>query len=465
VYEIERKYLLKPAVLKFLKKTPHQCQKLTQFYTKVTPDLSVRYRRVGKRYYKTVKKGRGGIREEYEKKISGKKYLKNIPKRIGYVIGKKRCLFHEDGLEYGVDIYKAPFEGLLVLEVEFSDKKAYEDFVLPPRIASVVEREVTEDEVYKNKNLALFGLPSEEEHATDRLMQKLRQLKKETFRYRKAILGGGSDEDLHQFRVSLRTAVSLLASCRFMCDENGCGYFKKSLKEIISVTNRKRDLDVMKRGLASFRKDVKSADMQKSFELLHETIDKEIAREERYIRAYLQSSRFGKIMNDYKAFIKGGHRQHETFYARYSVVPVCDYVIFSHFMKIKKRIGKIKAKDDDVPQLHKLRIDFKKMRYLLENFHELYDDREIKKLVKSVKKLQKVLGRFHDGYQQRLIFETLLRQQQDKGVVFFLENILLPQLHTAQHKEIVSVTKRVKKFLETEAIYRKIFIPASNEKT
>ncbi len=464
MYEIERKYLLKPAVLKFLKKTPHTCRKLTQFYTKVTPEISSRFRRVGKKYFKTVKKGQGGVREEYEKEISEKKYRKNLEKRIGYVIRKKRCLFEVEGSEYSVDIYQKPFAGLLVLEVEFSDKQAYEAFVLPEKIASLVHEEVTEDERYKNKNLALFGLPSEGQGAIDVLMQKLMKRKKEISYYRKIVLNGGSDEDLHQFRVALRTSVSLLGSCRFMCDESGCLRFKRELKEIISITNRKRDLDVMHTKLVTLEEDVKNPDLQKAFDQLHKRVSEERDREARYIKAYLQSSRFTEIMKNYKHFLKGGYRQSMTIYARYAVLPVCDYVVLTHFMKIKKRIKNISGEQDDAPLLHKLRIDFKKMRYLLENFQNFYSHNEIEKCIKEVKKLQKLLGAFHDGYQQRLIFENLRKQQKEEEVIFLLENVILPQLHTAQRKEIVPIEKRVQRFLELEPRYRALFVPPANGK-
>ncbi len=76
--EIERKYLLYPSIDTFLKNIPHSCQNITQFYTKVTPTRSVRFRKIDGKYYKTVKKGQGGIREEVEKEISQKSYLRNL---------------------------------------------------------------------------------------------------------------------------------------------------------------------------------------------------------------------------------------------------------------------------------------------------------------------------------------------------------------------------------------------------
>ena len=56
-------------------------------------------------------------------------------------------------------------------------------------------------------------------------------------------------------------------------------------------------------------------------------------------------------------------------------------------------------------RLHELRIDGKRLRYLLEFFSVLYPSSEVKPLLRSLKKLQDVLGDFNDldVQQQRLI--------------------------------------------------------------
>ena len=50
----------------------------------------------------------------------------------------------------------------------------------------------------------------------------------------------------------------------------------------------------------------------------------------------------------------------------------------------------------EVEVLHRLRIDCKKLRYLLEFFRSLYPAREAAPLIKSLKSLQSVLGEIHD---------------------------------------------------------------------
>jgi CHAD domain-containing protein len=62
---------------------------------------------------------------------------------------------------------------------------------------------------------------------------------------------------------------------------------------------------------------------------------------------------------------------------------------------VVKRGGKL-GEDPPAEALHRLRIDAKKLRYLLELFRSLYRDDVIRSLVKELKRLQDILGGFND---------------------------------------------------------------------
>jgi CHAD domain-containing protein len=56
-----------------------------------------------------------------------------------------------------------------------------------------------------------------------------------------------------------------------------------------------------------------------------------------------------------------------------------------------------KIDDDSPPELlHRLRIDCKKLRYLLEFFAELYPAKRIRPMIGALKKLQNCLGDYND---------------------------------------------------------------------
>jgi CHAD domain-containing protein/CYTH domain-containing protein len=464
--EIERKYLLKSTVLKFLKKQPHTCKDFEQYYVEATPRKSVRYRRAGDRYYKTVKTGKGAIREEKEKEISKKKYRKNLSKRIGYVIRKKRCFLKVEGSEYTIDLFKKPFKGLALMEIEFESEKAYREFTLPEMLRPFVVEDVSEEGTYTNSNLALFGLPlpkKDPQSAIEVLIGKLKKLLKKTQKMQKAVYEKGDDEDLHQLRVSLRTAISLMDRCDLLCEKTVCKEMQKKLKEVISITNQKRDLDVMKAQLEGFAGKLHAPELSSAYEKFLHKIETMQAREDRYIGAYLQSRRFGETMQAYTRFLKHGYAAEETLYARYAVTPVCSYIIYKQFRKIKKRVKTIADKREN-ELLHKLRIDFKKLRYLLEHFADCYDTEKIKSLLSELKKMQTVLGEFHDAFQQKMIFENLLKEEKESDIRFLIENAVLPRLHTYQEEEIGEIEEKLRRFIRLEKVFRTLFVPPATSK-
>ncbi len=454
--EIERKYLMTPDAVQLLDKYSSKCVQLEQFYTKVTENKSVRFRKDGSHYFKTVKEGTGGIRKEDEKEVSAKTYRKNLAKRIGKVIYKRRCLFQCENHIYSLDIYEKDLEDLLILEVEFRSERQYEAFTLPEAIAPFVEKEVTDDEVYKNKNLALFGLPVDENRAIDILLYRLRVLFEKIEKYGDRVLEDQNEEDLHKLRVALRTSISLLKSCRFLCQPEKCDYHRKHLKEIIQVTNQRRDFDVLQVQLNALAKEIRSHEMQSAVVKLHSIIENVNSDERETIVEFLKSSKYGTILTHYEKFLEKGFIAARSMYAMYDGKRVCSYVIFRQYQKISKQIEAIGTKYDDIAILHKLRIEFKQLRYMLENFGELYENAD-KLFLKDVKKLQTVLGKFHDIDRQKVIFMQIREKIEENDVLFLLDNIILPKLKTHEVQESVKVQEKLKHFLDKKPLYRQVF--------
>ncbi len=446
--EIERKYLLSKTIISFLKTISPRCEKYTQFYTKVTSTKSTRYRKIGKKYFQTKKVGTGGIRKELEREVSLRFYEKKMQKRIGHIIKKKRCLFVLDDFEYSVDIYKNPIAPLYILEVEFSDIETYEAFHLPAQLNSHIVREVTEDEVYKNKNLALFGLPLGE-NSPKRMgivfPKILKQLFQQIIKYRQKVCSEGDEEDLHQLRIALRKTVVILNAFSFIFEKEMIASHSKMLKKILSLSNTKRDLDVLQKYLHQHDDRYETALFKNALQTLETVIDKECLDEKEKIVKYLQSDACSGVFNSYEDFIENVSKK-DYGYSFYDVTAVAKFVIYKRYMKIKSMISKLTPKGDE-EILHKLRIEFKKLRYLLEIFSEFFDDKEIKYSVKYIKKLQNLLGDFHDTYQQRHIFSNLAQQYDDENIRFVIQNGILPELARSGDKNISMIEDALRYFV------------------
>ncbi len=149
--EIERKFLLDVLPNHI---STYQCFHIEQGYISVALDgTEVRVRRKDTQCFLTVKKGNGGVREETEIEISASQFVALWPLTEGRRIEKNRYSFAA-GIE--VDVYQGTLAPLIVAEIEFDSLEGSKTYKVPPWFG----KEVTDDNAYKNRTLALYGLPN-----------------------------------------------------------------------------------------------------------------------------------------------------------------------------------------------------------------------------------------------------------------------------------------------------------------
>lgn len=144
--EIERKYLVK-YLPENLESYPHN--EIAQGYISVSP--VIRIRRSDERYILTVKSSGFLCREEFETEMTADEFKKLSCKVEGNVISKTRYKIPLPGnLTAELDIFHDDFEGLVYVEVEFSDVPSAEAFQIPDFFG----RELTEEAGYSNSDLS-----------------------------------------------------------------------------------------------------------------------------------------------------------------------------------------------------------------------------------------------------------------------------------------------------------------------
>lgn len=148
--EIERKFLINqmPDLSKYSYK------KLIQGYLNTHP--TVRIRKEDDEYYMTYK-GSGFIaKEEYNLPLTKEAFEHMLPKCDGNVISKTRYLIPLGENECGsqltaeLDVFDAPFEGLIFAEVEFPTLDEANNFKVP----SWLGEDVTDKKEYYNSYLS-----------------------------------------------------------------------------------------------------------------------------------------------------------------------------------------------------------------------------------------------------------------------------------------------------------------------
>jgi adenylate cyclase len=151
--EIERKFLVDnpPDLENF------SSEEILQGYLLITDEKEIRIRKKGSAYFQGVKVGRGLSRQEIESEIGMFQFEELWPETEGRRIEKRRYKIYYDGILIELDVYTGKLSGLITAEVEFKSEEESRLFEPPPWFGP----EVTQDDRYKNKNLALSGrIPS-----------------------------------------------------------------------------------------------------------------------------------------------------------------------------------------------------------------------------------------------------------------------------------------------------------------
>ncbi|HTX12485.1 MAG TPA: CYTH domain-containing protein [Solirubrobacteraceae bacterium] len=152
--EIERKFLVRRPPTD-LDAYPHA--QIEQGYVALDDEVEVRIRRYGTQSFLTIKSGGDQVRLEEEFEIDARRFHTLWPLTDGRRIEKTRYVIPAGGgLRIELDVYHGRLDGLLSAEIEFDSSPAAATFTPPDWLGA----EVTDDPRYKNKRLAINGIPT-----------------------------------------------------------------------------------------------------------------------------------------------------------------------------------------------------------------------------------------------------------------------------------------------------------------
>lgn len=202
-------------------------------------------------------------------------------------------------------------------------------------------------------------------------------------------------EFLHDFRVAVRRTRSALSQIKGVFPAETTLRYKQDFSYIGKFSNNLRDLDVYLLAEDSYKAmltDPLQQDIDPLFDYLRQKRTSALKR----VTRDLNSKKYIHILQDWEAFLNTPTTNLET--APKAKVPIIELAqdrIYKKYRRIIKRGRKILVNTED-EQLHALRIECKKLRYLMEFFESLFPPKKIAKLIKQVKKLQNNLGDFND---------------------------------------------------------------------
>jgi CHAD domain-containing protein len=203
-------------------------------------------------------------------------------------------------------------------------------------------------------------------------------------------------EFLHDFRVAIRRTRSLLRQIKHVFPTEVVEHFSTGFSWVGRLTGPPRDLDVLILALREKRAEVSAGDLKALTGLLSVMRQRE---HDRVVEA-LDSARYRRLVSEWKAFLeRPAPAEPEVRNAYRRLVDV----VSQRAWRLSRRIARSAKTIDErtAPErLHEVRIDAKKLRYLIDITTPFYDAADLERILDGLKKLQRVLGDFNDAVVQ-----------------------------------------------------------------
>jgi CHAD domain-containing protein len=203
-------------------------------------------------------------------------------------------------------------------------------------------------------------------------------------------------EFLHDFRVAVRRARSLLGQIRNVFPPEVVEHVSAEFAWIGRLTGQPRDIDVLILALRARQGDVPAGDLEALMSFLGQVRQ----REHRGLVEALDSDRYRRLLVEWEAFLRRPVLcELETNDAGRPLVEV----VSRRAWRLTRRIAR-NAKVIDggttAAHLYEVRICAKKLRYLIDVMPAFYDAADLERILSALKKLQRVLGDFNDAHSQ-----------------------------------------------------------------
>ena len=221
-------------------------------------------------------------------------------------------------------------------------------------------------------------------------------------------------EFLHDFRVSVRRTRSALTQLMGVFNDTIVQRFRTDFEFLQESTNIARDLDVYIITVNQF-KELLPKELVVGLSPIIDYLICEKLREYRELTLLLASSRYKKIIHEWKLFLNSNDT--DKYVGECGLEPLnrtANAFVFKSIKSVNKRYERLLERDEP-ENMHRLRIGCKKLRYIMEFFASLYPYSIYKKAVKSLKSLQDALGVYQDIQVQKNMLMDIFEKLKSKN--------------------------------------------------
>jgi CHAD domain-containing protein len=231
------------------------------------------------------------------------------------------------------------------------------------------------------------------------------------------ILADSDTEFLHHYRVALRKIRSALSLFKGVYTDAQTAELKTRFAALMAQTSRMRDLDVHlldRQRLYESLPEAVHGGLDGLFALYSAARETELDRLRQHLRSPAYGAEIAALERLFAAAAKGkGKGKHRALplgpKGRARIGGYAAKLIWKRYKTIC-RIGAALSETTPDEEIHALRIQCKKLRYLMEFFQPLYPASEMQPLVETLKRLQETLGDFNDSaVQQESLRDVLAR--------------------------------------------------------
>jgi len=219
-------------------------------------------------------------------------------------------------------------------------------------------------------------------------------------------------EFLHHYRVAIRMVRAAIAQLKEVFPAQDVVSLKQRFGDLARETNLLRDLDVFIMDKQRYM-DLLPESMRNDLTPMFDDFQKNRQTEAKRISQWINSKAYKDEINDLESLFSPGYSAMETQWSEKPSIELSIRKIQKTYKKIYKAAIKITHETPDT-DIHKIRIDCKKLRYLLYFFGSQFNKKKIKIVSKHLKSLQDTLGIFNDLTVQGDFLKNYLYQLEHK---------------------------------------------------
>ncbi len=274
------------------------------------------------------------------------------------------------------------------------------------------------------------------------------------------IIADTDSEFLHDYRVALRRMRSLLPEFRSTVDIEIFRELSRRLKVVASATGPLRDLDVLLLCRQSYTKRV-PPELREGIDSYFRRAAEERAIRYRELKEYLASKEYEWEINRIEALIEalGAGPAGDT------LRKSADRSLSRRLRRVEKGLVSLSGADASEIARHRVRIECKKLRYLLEAVSPVYPEKSVDRAIRELKRFQDALGRLQDvAVQQESLLAIIHGDETTQPRVAAAIGALVSTLSEESNAFMDGIDARVKTYRRQIAAARRRLIPAKEKR-